>query len=57
MLKVFKVSNKNNRATLEFDESYLLTLNKLSISTHIKFVNKELFHQVLQNYKASFDQF
>lgn len=57
MLKVFKVSNKNNRATLKFDESYLLTLNKLSISTHIRFVNKELFHQVLQNYKASFDQF
>ena len=57
MLKVFKVSNKNNRATLKFDESYLLTLNKLSISTHIKFVNKELFHQVLQNYKACFDQF
>ena len=57
MLKVFKVSNKNNRATLKFDESYLLTLNKLSISTHIKFVNKELFHQVLQNYKASLDQF
>lgn len=57
MLKVFKVNNKNNRATLKFDASYLLTLNKLSISTHIKFVNKELFHQVLQNYKASFDQF
>ena len=57
MLKVFKVNNKNNRATLKFDVSYLLTLNKLSISTHIKFVNKELFHQVLQNYKASLDQF